>query len=39
MFEDNEYLKKVREQFGMTDNVDVKINKMLGKDKVVVKED
>jgi hypothetical protein len=38
MFEDNEYLKRVRDEFGMSESVQVKIDKILGKKKTDTKE-
>ena len=34
MFEDNPYMAKLKEQFGMNTDVSTKIDKMLGKDQV-----
>jgi len=36
MFEDNPYMVKIKEQLGMTGNVEDKINKMLGKQQTNV---
>jgi len=37
MFEDNEYMKRVRSEFGLTENgVQNKIDRMLGKEVVEV---